>query len=123
MGLTGKYNFPGIKKAGAFAVKAALAATGWGAALLASPYFKFFEPVEELAIEEAINWLASEGLIVLNLGAIYVNGEIDQGLFDKALDEGLKRVENGRDKITPAQGKAIDNDVIAAARRFIPFQR
>lgn len=122
MGITGKYNFPGIQKAGVAAIKAALATTGWGLALLANPFFKFFEPVEEAAVEELINWAASEGLIILNLGAIYVNGEISQVLFDKALDDGLKLIEQGRDKITAKQGKAIDDDVIKAARRFIPFQ-
>lgn len=120
MGLTGKYNFPGIQKAGVAAIKAALATTGWGVALLANPFFKFFEPVEAAVVDWAINWLANKGLIVLNLGAIIVNGEVDQALFDKALDDGLKLVEQGRDKITAKQGKAIDDDVIAAARRFIP---
>lgn len=121
MGITGKYNFPGIQKAGVAAIKAALATTGWGIALLANPFFRFFQPVEDMVVDWAINFLANQGLIVLNLGAIYVNGEIDQTLFDKALDDGLKRIEIGRDKLTAEQGKAIDDDVIKAARRFIDF--
>lgn len=122
MAFTGKYDFPGIKKAGVVAIKAALAATTWGTSLLAMPILKFFMPVEDAILESAINFLANKGLIVLNLGAIYVNGEIDQALFDKALDDGLKIVEQGRDKITQEQGKAIDDDVIKAARRFIDFR-
>lgn len=122
MGLTGKYNFPGIQKAGAAAIKAALASTTWGAAFIASVWFKVFQPVEDRLLDDAINYLANQGLIVLNLGAIIVNGKVDQVLFDRALDEGLKRVELGRDKLTAEQGKAIDDDTIAAARRFIPFQ-
>lgn len=121
MGITGKYNFPGIQNGAKAAIKAALATTGWGLALLANPFFKFFEPVEDAAIDEAINFLANEGLIVLNLGAIVVNGEVDQTLFDKALDDGLKLVEQGRDKISDKQGRAIDDDVIKAARRYIDF--
>ncbi len=121
MGITGKYNFPGIKKAGVVAIEAALAGTTWGASLLASGLFKFFSPLEDVVLDWAINWLANQGLIVLNLGAIIVNGEVDQALFDAALDNGLKLVENGRDKITPLQGKKIDDDVIQAARRFIDF--
>lgn len=121
MGITGKYNFPGIQKAAKAAIEAALAATTWGSSILASVWFKFFSPAEDMLIDDAINFLANQGLIVLNLGAIYVNGQIDQGLFDQALDEGLKRVENGRDKLTAQQGKAIDDDVIKAARKFIDF--
>ncbi len=99
----------------------ALASTTWGAALLASSWFKFFGPAEDILIDNAINFLANQGLIVLNLGAIIVNGEVDQTLFDQALDEGLKRVELGRDKLSPEEGAKIDQDVIAAARRFINF--
>lgn len=121
MPLTGKYDFPGIKKAGVAAIKAALASSAWGLALLANPFFRAFQPLENVLVEMAINWLANQGLIVLNLGAIYVNGEIDQSLFDKALDDGLRKVELGRDKLTPAEGKKIDDEVIRAARRFIDF--
>lgn len=123
MGLTGKYNFPGIKKAGVAGIEAALAATTWGAAILANPFFKFFKPVEEEAVAEAINFLANKGLVILNLGAIIVNGEVDQSLFDKAMEDGITRVEQGREKLTPAQGKAIDDADIAAARKFIRFNR
>lgn len=121
MPLAGKYNFPGIKKAGVAAIEAALATTTWGASLMANVFFKLFKPAEEALLGLAIEWFANKGLIVLNLGAIYVNGEIDQGLFDRAMDEGLKKVENGRDKLSEADGRKIDNDVILAARRFIDF--
>ncbi len=120
MGFAGKYNFPGIQKAGVAAFHAALATTSWGTSLLASTWFVFFKPIENKLLEWAINWMANKGLIILNLGAIYVNGEIDQKLFDKALDDGLKKIEQGRDKLTAAQGKSIDDEVMAAARRFIP---
>ncbi len=121
MGLKGKYNFPGIRKAGVAAIEAALASTTWGASFLASAWFKVFSPLEEAILGWIIEWLANKGLIVLNLGAIYVNGEIDQVLFDRAMDEGLKRVELGRDKISAKDGKAIDDEIIRAARRFIDF--
>lgn len=121
MSVTGKYNFPGIQKAGVAAIEAILAATTWGAALLASPFVAFFRPAEEYLLGLIINKLANQGLIVLNLGAIYVNGEIDQGLLDKALDEGIKKVELGRDKLSAAEGKAIDDEVIKEARRDIDF--
>lgn len=118
MGLTGKYDFSGIKKAGIVAIEAALASTSWGASLIGGPFRAF----EEALLGAVINWLANKGLIVLNLGAIVINGEVDQTLFDMALDEGLKKVEQGRDLLSDAEGRAIDDDVIQAARRFIPFQ-
>jgi hypothetical protein len=117
VGITGKYNFTGIQKAGVAAIDAALAGTTWGASIVASVFFK---PIENWFLEFAINWLANKGLIVLNLGAIVVNGEVDQALFDNAMDAGLKRVEQGRDQITEAEGLNIDQEVILAARRFIP---
>lgn len=120
MGITGKYNFPGIQKAGIAAIEAVLASTSWGVSLVASPFYKVLAPVEDWFLNWVINWMANKGLIVLNLGAIIVDGEVDQKLFDKALDDGLKLVEQGRDQISQAQGKAIDDDVIQAARRFIP---
>ena len=120
MGITGKYSFPGIQKAGVAAIKAILATTAWGAAIIASPFYKILEPIEDYLLGWIINWLANKGLIVLNLGAIVVNGEVDQALFDKALDDGLKLVEQGRDKISVVKGKEIDDEVITAARRFIP---
>lgn len=121
MGLTGKYNFPGIQAAGEAGIKAALASTSWGAAFLASVFFKIFAPAGDALLDEAVNWLANQGLIVLDLGAIVVNGAVDQSLFDQAMDAGITKVEQGRDKITAAQGKAIDDAVIKAARNFIRF--
>jgi hypothetical protein len=118
MGLTGKYDFPGIKKAGAVGLAAALATTSWGAIALKLPVVGTL--IKGL-LELASNWLANTGLVVLNLGAIVIGGELDQMGFDKALDEGLKQVELGRDKITPEHGKVIDDAVRDAARKFIKF--
>lgn len=121
MALSGKYDFKGIQKAGAAAIEAALATTTWGASFISGAFFKIFKPVEDLLIDTAVNWLANKGLIVLNLGGNWVNGEIDQASLDRSIDEGLKRVQLGRDKLTAAQGKAIDDAVINAADKFIDF--
>lgn len=118
MGITGKYNFPGIQRAGAATIRAALASTGWGAALLGSP----FAGIPNFFINFFINWAANQGLIILNIAADWGNGEIDQAALDQALDKGLAAVELGRGNITPAQGKAIDDAVILAARKFITFK-
>jgi hypothetical protein len=116
VGITGKYNFPGIQKAGVAAIEVALASTSWGASLLANAVFKFFAPIEEALLEKAINWLANNGLIVINVGAIFLEGEFDQKNFDEKMDDALKRVEQGN--LTDAEKKAIDDEVIKAFRRL-----
>lgn len=107
MGLTGRYNFPGIQKAMGAVIDAALLGTSWGVWLLTSP----FKPAIKFAEDWIVNWLANKGLIFLNVGVHIVDGVVDQKGLDNAIDEGLKRVMQGRDKITPAEGKAIDDKV------------
>lgn len=113
MGLTGKYDFPGIKKAGVKGITLLLAGTSWGAALVAGP-FKF---VYDFLLELLINFLANKGLMVIDIGVFYVGGKFDQGSFDKAMNEGLERVKSGK-VLTPAQIKEIDQNVIDAFREF-----
>lgn len=117
MGLTGKYDFKGIQRLGAAGLSAVLSTTAWGAALLK---FGLKVPIE-IGAEWASNWLANKGLVILNIGAIYVNGEFDQSAFDNAMENGLSRVEAGG--LTEAQKKAIDDEVIKAFRRFAPVTR
>ena len=117
MGLTGKYDFQGIQKAGRLGIKALLASTGWGAKLLAGPFVK----VLDIAIDWLSNWMANKGLIILNLGAIYIEGEFDQGAFDKALDEGLSKVET-QPNLSQEQKELIDEEVRKAARKFFKFR-
>lgn len=107
MGLSGRYDFKGIQKAAGFFIDTIVAGTGWGAWILASP----FKPVFVYIRDFAINWLANRGLILLNVGVHIVDGVLDQKAFDAAIDEGLKKVMQGRDKITPKEGQAIDDKV------------
>lgn len=112
MGLTGKYNFPGMRKAGAFAFQAALASTVWGAKILASPFKPAFEKILELISE----WMANKGLIVINVGAFIIEGEVDQRAFDKAFDQALEKVKVPG--LSVEEMKAIDYEVIKAFRNF-----
>lgn len=109
---TGKYDFPGIRKAGAAGLRLALASTSWGIALAASPLRKLLD----LAAEWAVEWLTNRGLVIFNIGAIYVAGEFDQSKFDKAMEEGLKDAK--APGLSDKQKKAIDDEVIKAFRRF-----
>ena len=113
MGITGRYNFPGIQKAMGVLIDSLIAGTGWGAWILASP----FRPVVAAVRDLLVNFLANRGLIVLNIGANIIDGNIDQAALDSALDAGIKKVMQGRDKITPAEGKKIDDDVAKAFDR------
>jgi len=113
MAISGRYDFQGIKKAGASALALALAASPYTAWILKGG------KLTTLCLEFLANLLANNGLIILNLGAIYIEGHFDQKLFDAALQDGLDKVQLGRDKLTPEQGKAIDDAVRDAARRFI----
>ncbi len=107
MGITGRYSFPGIQKAASAGINLLLAATTWGAWLIASP----FMPAVTIAEGLLVNWLANRGLILLNVGANIIDGVVDQAAMDEALDAGIKRVMQGRDTITPKEGKAIDDKV------------
>jgi hypothetical protein len=86
---TGKYNFPGIRKAGIAAINAILAGTTWGAWLIASPFLPLLDYAEGWLVE----YLANKGLLIINLGIFYVEGKIDQSRFDSAFDEALKAIQ------------------------------
>lgn len=117
MGLSGKYDFVGIKKHGANGLRLALASSPVTAWILK------FGPLTDLVLEFAANWLANNGLIVLNVGAIYINGEINQGVLDSAIDAGLRAVEKSGGRLTPEQIKEIDDAVIRAANRALPYSK
>lgn len=117
MGISGKYDFKGIKKTGRLGFKAALGSNPSTAWVLKGGAFT------DAVLDFASNWLANKGLIVLNVGAFYVGGEFDQGALDKAIDNGIKAVENPDKKLTPQQMKEIDDAVIKAADKALPYSR
>ena len=116
MPISGKYNFKGIKSQGS---------NGLTLALLSNPSTAWIAKIPgiETLFEFGINWLANNGLVLLNIGAIYVNGQIDQSLLDRSIEEGLRKVENSEGKLTPEQIKEIDDAVIKAADRALPYTR
>lgn len=117
MGLTGKYDFKGIKKFGAKGLALALASTTWASWL----FTPFLSPITDFILQQFVNWMANSGLMVINIGAIIVNGELDEKGFNNAFNEGLQRVQIGG--LTPEQKKEIDDKVIAAARAFLPYNK
>jgi hypothetical protein len=115
MALTGKYNFRGIKRLGAMGLRRALAASPFTAWMLAGG------SATTLVLEAFSNWLANHGLIILNTGADFLSGEWNQRLFDEAMDKAYEEIrqKGGREKLTAAEKKEIDDEVIKAARKFI----
>lgn len=117
MGLTGKYDFDGIKKANALGLRALLLSfkvTAWITKL------PLFGPLSELLG----NLMANKGLVFLNNIASHVNGHFDQQALDDSIEAGLKRLERAAETgetITPEEGKAIDDAVIKAADKAIPY--
>ncbi len=114
MGLTGKYDFKGIKKFGAKGILLALNTVPsigkWVAKI------PFLRTLINGASELLVNWLANKGLMVINIGAIVVDGVIDQNRFDNAMEDGLAKIRIPG--ATPEQKKAIDDEVINAIRKF-----
>lgn len=109
---TGKYDFPGIRKAGAAALKAVILSTGWGATIIASP----FAPLLNQILEYLSEYLANKGLLIINLGAIYVDGEFDQSHFDHAMSEAIEKAKVPG--LSEQKKKEIDDAVIKAFRNF-----
>lgn len=114
---TGKFDLPGIRKKGAAGLKAVLAKTGWGAALLAGPFSK----TTDLVLQFAVEYLANRGIVLLNLGIIKFDEKVDPKLLLKALEEGLLKAE--KPGLSEAEGKALDEQVKKAFRRAVRYQR
>lgn len=115
-----KYDFPGIKKMGASGLMVALSSTPWGQVLVTQWGLRH---VVELLLEWFANWAANKGLVLLNVAAVYAEGEFDQKAFDKAIEDGLAQIEKKEGKLSPSEIKAIDDKVIRAARKFLKFNR
>jgi hypothetical protein len=67
-------------------------------------------------------YLASKGVIMLNLGVNLAEVLADKNTFDGTLDDALKAVHAQSDKLTPEQKAAIDAKVIVALRDFASYR-
>lgn len=114
MGLSGKYNFKGIKQHGASGLKLALAS---------NPSLAWINkmPLAGTLLEFFVNWMANNGLMIMNIGAIVVDGVVDQKLLDRSIEAGLQKFENPEITLTPEQMKEIDDAVIQAADNAFPY--
>lgn len=117
-----KYKFEGIGATGASIIMAGLGAnpsTAWIAT-------GFIGKVVFFVVKLFCMWLASLGLIVLNVGAEKLATINDEGKYDGSWDtaeNAIKKIrDQGRD-LTDEEIKAIDQPVIDAFRKFAGFGR
>jgi hypothetical protein len=82
--------------------------------LVASPFKPAIDVIEDLVT----NWLINRGLIVIDIGAVMIEGKVDQALLDNALDLAFEKLKVGRDKITPQEGSKIDAETTQAFDQF-----
>ena len=115
MGLTGKYDFKGIKRLGGLGLSTLIGSTAWGAVILKLPVIG---TLLNGSLELFTNWLANNGLMVMNIGSIAAEGEWDQKQFDEHMIAAFKAVELSNGKLTPEEVKAIDDEVIKYFRQF-----
>lgn len=118
MALSGKYDFTGLKKLGAANLRILIASTKAAFLLKGGT-------LTDAILEFISNWLANKGLVVLNVGAIYVSGHFDQKAFDSAFDEAIAEIQNkmGAEKLTPEEKRRIDDAIITSARRFVVISK
>lgn len=111
-----KYDFEGIGKAGALLMFSGLAA---------SPFVWFTTGIQGKIVfwllVQLNKFLASNGLILLNIGIANVQVLIQENAYDKSFDDAFDAIHGNPKRLTEAQKKAIDAPVIAAFDKFANF--
>lgn len=117
-----KYHFSGIGEASASVIIAVLASNPATAFLATGILGK----ITFFICKMFCMWLASIGLIIMNVGEAKLKTIIDEGNFNESWDTAenlIKKIrETGRD-LTPEETKQIDDGVIDAFRKFATFGR
>lgn len=119
MGITGKYDFKGIKSKGAMGIE--LLITGLWSGFAGVLKIPVIGTIIDDSIQAFTNWLANNGLVILNVAANDIDGSFDQSGFDSSMESALASVGVDRSTLTDAQKKVIDDTVIAAFRKFAPL--
>lgn len=111
-----KHDFGGIAK-----VTATLLMTLMATTPLAFLTRGFLGKVTFFFLRKVGNWLANQGLAVLNLGVDAIKIAQEKKTFDKELEKALKTVAESKGKLSPKEVKAIDDEVRRAFKRFAKF--
>lgn len=110
------YQYEGIGKAGALVIFAWLAASPF--AFLTTG---ILGKIVFFIVSKITTYAATKGVMILNVAIADIQTIAQKDDFDGSFDEAFKEIHGNRDKLTPAQKKAIDDKVIAAFRKFASF--
>lgn len=111
-----KYQFSGIGDKTATITMMLLASTP-----LAFLTIGFWGTITHWALSRLYMWLASNGLILLNIGIANIQVALQRDDWDKALAEAWAIVDNKTKELSDAEKKKIDDRVRAAHRKFAAF--
>lgn len=115
-----KYSFWGIGQVGAAMIMAALASNPSTVILTVGIQGKIIFYVAKLLCA----YMASIGLIFLNVGAASMEVLVDEGTFDGSWDSAdllIKKIRDRGRELTDDEIKGIDQPVIEAFRKFAQF--
>lgn len=111
-----KYQFKGIARFNAYLIYSALSTGPFSfltTGILGTITFK--------VLELAGNWLANQGLALLNIGYDAIKIAAEQNRYESVINSAIARVKNHKGPMPEKLKKEIDNEVIDAARDFIRF--
>ncbi len=113
-----KYTFEGIGDKSATAVMLLMSATGYGHWFTIGLQGSIIHFVLKLFFM----WIASNGLVILNIGISNIQIWAEKGTYDGTMDGAIKLVESKKGGLTDDEKKKIDDRVIAAFNKFASFQ-
>lgn len=111
-----KYQFDGMAR-----FTATMVFTKMASGPLAFLTTGFLGNITFFLLKKGANWLANQGLAVLNIGLNEILVAQQKGRFDKVLEDALKQVKQTKRKLSKKEQAEIDDRVIKAFRTFAYF--
>lgn len=111
-----KHQFDGIAKA-----TATLLFTSMAAGPFAFLTGGFLGHITFFILKRFSNWLANQGLALLNIGVDAIKIAQEKKKFDEEIDKAIKAVLEAKRKLTKEEQAAIDEPVKKAFRKFVSF--
>lgn len=81
----------------------------------------FLGKITHYILTQVYSRLASQGLVVLNIGVARVQTMAERKDFDGTFDEAFELINKRGGKLSDAEAKKIDDRVISALRKFTDF--
>lgn len=111
-----KYQFDGISK-----ITATLLFTTIAASPMSFLTTGFIGKITFYLLKRISNWLANQGLAILNVGVDAIKIAQEKKAFDRAIEEAINKVLEAKHKLTKEEQDAIDDPVKKAFRKFVSF--